>query len=290
MKLTGVARWFVVPAVAFGVATAGLAVSALELNPEAEGAAAQYWRRRVPPRFPDPQQPLDGSFVFCRILYQSVRSEAGGQGWYTDYPDGDMNFMSRLEELTEAHVSRGDGGYPNHVVVTLYDDELFDYPFVFMSDVGTVGFDSVEVERLRTYLLRGGFLWVDDFWGRRAWDAWSREIGKVLPPDEYPILDVEPGHPIYRMMYNVDELPQIPSIQWWRRSGGYTTSERGWESETPHLRAISDKDGRILVLMSHNTDIADGWERENEEYEFFHRFSADSYAVGINVVLYAMAH
>ena len=253
---------------------------------------AQYWRRggrRTPARYPDPKAPIDSSFVFARIQYTSVRGEPLGTGWTTDYPEGDVNFMRRFEEFTTSPIS-WDGSYPNHVVVTLYDEELFKYPFIFMSDVGTVGLDNVEVERLREYLLRGGFLWVDDFWGWQAWDQWRFEIGRVLSPSQYPILDVPVDHPIRQMLYSIDEIPQIPSIQWYRRSGGYTTSERGSESATPHLRSISDENGRIMVLMSHNTDIADGWERENEDFDFFSRFSFPAYAVGINVVLYASSH
>ncbi len=258
---------------------------------ETGSPAPQYGRRRrAAPRFPDPNAPIDGDFVFARVLYQSTRYEPLGQGWFTDYPEGDKNFMSRFDEFTTAHVRRTSFGTPDHVVVTLHDEELFKYPFIFMSDVGTVGFDSVEVERLREYLLKGGFLWVDDFWGWQAWDQWRREIGRVLPPEEYPILDVPPEHPLRQMLYDVAEIPQIPSIQWWRRSGRVTTSERGADSATPHLRSISDSSGRVLVLMSHNTDIADGWERENEDFEFFDRFSFPAYAVGINVGVFVMSH
>jgi hypothetical protein len=247
-----------------------------------------YGRRRRMPRYPDPNAPSDGSFVFARVHYQSVRSEPLGQGWYTDYPDGDTNYMSRFDEFTAARVRYTASGYPDHVVVTLYDEQLYKYPFIFMSDVGTVGFDDVEVARLRDYLLKGGFLWVDDFWGWQAWDHWQSEIGRVLPPEEYPIFDIDIDHPIRQMLYPIESIPQIPSIQWWRRSGRYTTSERGAESATPHLRGISDSEGRLLVLMSHNTDIADGWERENEDFEFFKSFSFPAYAVGINVGLYSM--
>ncbi len=261
---------------------------------EAAEPPPQYGRRRrAAPRFADPNAPIDGNFVFARIFYRSTRYENLGQGWFTDYPEGDRNFMTRFDEFTTAKVRRTPSGEPDHVVLTLYDEELFKYPFIFMSDVGTVGFDSVEAARLREYLLKGGFLWVDDFWGWAAWDQWQREIGKVLPPSEYPTLDIEPDHPIRKMLYDIAEIPQIPSIQWWRRTGRYTsyaTSERGAESATPHLRGITDENGRILVLMSHNTDIADGWERENEDFEFFDRFSFPAYAVGINVGVYMMTH
>ena len=263
------------------------------LVPGSEGEPPQFGRRRRnrAPRYADPNAPIDGSFVFARIMYQSVRYENLGQGWYTDYPEGDQNYMNRFREFTTADVRFTPTGYPDHVVLTLYDEELFKYPFVFMSDVGTAGFDDMEVTRLREYLLKGGFLWVDDFWGWQAWDHWVYQIGRVLPPDEYPILDVEVDHPIRQLLYPIEEIPQIPSIQWWRRSGRYTdyaTSERGAESATPHLRAIVDNNGRVLVLMSHNTDIADGWERENEDFEFFESFSFPAYAVGINVGIYSM--
>ena len=85
------------------------------------------------------------------------------------------------------------------------------------------------------------------------------------------------------------EFPQIPSIQFWRTSGG-ATSERGLDSATPHARAIADPHGNIMVLMTHNTDISDAWEREGEDPRFFYSFSPTGYAVGINAVLYAMTH
>jgi hypothetical protein len=259
-------------------------------------AAAQSYRygyggrRRIPPKFPDPNKMLDGRFVFSRIMYERVRRESGGYGWSTDYPGADINFMTRFEELTEAEVARDELGKPDHVVVRLTDDELYDYPFVFMSDVGTVGFSATEAEKLGDYLLRGGFLWVDDFWGDWAWEQWESEIGKALPSDEYPIFDLTPDHPVFKVLYDVKQVPQITSIQHWRRVGGRSTSERGAESAEVHLRAIADHSGRIMVLMTHNTDIADGWERENEDWEFFDRFSADAYALAINIVLYAMTH
>ena len=282
------------------LATGGiwLAVIALSLTVGAEPGEGQYsdrwgWGRRgyrMPPRFPDPSVIPDRLFTFTRVLYRSVWREPLGHGWNTDYPGSDINFMVRFDQLTAVEISKQNSGSPNHVVVRLTDDRLFDYPFIFMSDVGTVGFDDQEVERLRAYLLKGGFLWVDDFWGGRAWDQWTNEIGKVLPPEYYPITDIPSNHPIFQVLYDVPSVPQIPSIQYWRRTGGVSTSERGSESATPHLRGISDSNGRLMVIMSHNTDIADGWEREGEEWEFFYQFSSDAYALGINIVLYTMTH
>jgi hypothetical protein len=224
-------------------------------------------------------------FTFCRLLYSSVRREAGGQGWSTDFPLADENLMIRLEELTSARVIRTSAGEPAHAVVRATDPDLFRCPFLFASDVGTAGFSAEEAAQLREYLLKGGFLWVDDFWGTRAWAQWVGELRKVLP--EYTIEELDMEHPLFATFYSVHRVPQIPSIQFWRGSGG-STSERGADSATPAMHAVSDQHGRIMVLMSHNTDIADGWEREGEEYEFFERFSPFGYAVGINVAIWSM--
>ena len=232
--------------------------------------------------------PSGRSFTFCRVQYTQVRREALGQGWRTDYPDADRNLMLRLSQLTTTPIRTNSRGRPEHLVVHFTDDELFQCPFIFMSDVGTMELSSDEAERLRKYLTRGGFLWVDDFWGGYAWDNWVREISKALPAGEYPIADIPPGHTIYNALYRVYDVPQVPSIQFWRRGQG--TSERGSGSAVPHLRGIRDLQGRIIVLMSHNTDIADGWEREGEDEEFFFAFSPKAYALGINIILYTLTH
>ena len=158
------------------------------------------------------------------------------------------------------------------------------------SDVGTMGLSGEEVLRLREYLLKGGFLWVDDFWGSNAWAQWSAEIGRVLPPGEYPIVDLPLTHPLFKGMYNIWEVPQISNIRFWRRTGGRLTSERGRDSVEAHFRVITDADGRILVAMTHNTDIQDSWEREGEDARYFEQFAPDGYALGVNVLLHAMSH
>jgi hypothetical protein len=157
-----------------------------------------------------------------------------------------------------------------------------------MEDVGTAYFNEAEVKALRQYLLKGGFIWVDDYWGSVAWNNWEAEISQVLPPNQYPIRDLSLDHPIFKAQFQVKEFPQIPSIQHWR--GDRSTSERGDDSAVPHVRAISDARGNVMVLMTHNTDISDAWEREGEDPNFFFSFSPPGYAVGINVMLYAMTH
>jgi hypothetical protein len=251
---------------------------------------AQRFRVReglgVPLRVPGPHFE-DGAFTHCKIIYRSVVREANGMGWSTDYPYAGINLMIRLKELTKTPVSLDGAGNPNYWVVRLTDDALFHCPFTMATDVGTLEFSPAEVTRLRDYLLKGGFLWVDDFWGSPAWRRWSDQIGRVLP--EFAIIDVPPDHPLMHTLYPITVVPQVSSINFWRGSGGMT-AERGSDSPHADLRMITDSHGRIMVLMTHNTDIGDSWEREGEDREFFLRFSPAGYALGINVALYAMSH
>jgi hypothetical protein len=237
-----------------------------------------------------PSQMPDRKFTICRIMYTSVRREANGGGWRTDFPYGEINLMTRLSELTRTPVSFDSAQRPNQWVVRLTDEELFGCPYTVASDVGTIGLTDEEADGLRLYLLKGGFLWVDDFWGTAAWQQWSSEISRVLPPSEYPIEDVPLDDPIFTTQFVVTKVPQITNIQFWRGVRGSTTSERGPDSRQAHLRGIRDKSGRIMVVMTHNTDVADSWEREGEDPAFFYQFSPDGYALGINVLLYALTH
>jgi len=258
----------------------------------AASAFAQFGQRgfgfRVRPRLPTATS-YDGGFNYCRGMYTSGRRDGSGNGWTTDYPDADINFTTRLSELTKTTISRQADGQPNHLTLTLTDPFLFQCPFLMMTDVGELSLDAQETDALRQYLDKGGFLWVDDFWGSWSWEAFEREMATVLPPGQFPIRDVTSDHPIYRTLFEIAKLPQIPSINSWRGPGG-DTSEMGDDSAEPHIRAISDRHGRMMVLITHNTDISDAWEREAADPRYFLEFSPNGYAVGLNVVIYAMSH
>jgi hypothetical protein len=246
------------------------------------------FRFNAPLRMATPES-FDGGFNFCRIMFSQSQDGDGGN-WAVDYPRADVNLSIRLSELTRVRISHdGPTGEPNHVLLRLTDDLLFQCPFVMMTEVGSTYFSPEEAARLREYLLKGGFLWADDFWGSYAWEIWAREIGKVFSPSEYPIVDLPLSHPIFRSQFEVKRLPQIPSINHWLGSGG-GTSERYEDSAVPHARAILDKHGRMMVLITHNTDFGDSWEQEAADPQYFYTFSVDGYAFGINVVLYALTH
>lgn len=256
----------------------------------ASAALAQRYRvmegpgvpvRSAPPNFED------GAFTACKLMYTSNRREAGGTGWSTDYPFAAINLMTRLSELTRVRVSHDSSHEVNYWVVRITDDQLFECPFLIGTDVGTLAFSDEEVKRLREYLLKGGFLWVDDFWGTQSWDQWSEEIHRVLPEDA--IFDVPADHPIRNVLFAINSVEQVSSINFWRRSGG-DTSERGADSPHADYRAIADGKGRIVVIMTHNTDIGDSMEREAEDPEFFEHFSPGGYALVTNMVLYSLTH
>jgi hypothetical protein len=239
------------------------------------------------PRMATPQD-FDGNFLFCRILFRNA-SDGDGDGWGVDYPRADINLTFRLSELTTTTVSRDpEDGY-KHVVVRLTDPLLYHCPFVMMTEPGGAFFDDAEATQLREYLRKGGFLWVDDFWGDFAFSHWAGEIAKALPPEHYPIIDVPLEHGLFHTLYDIRRIPQIPSINFWGRTG--QTSERGRDSAVPHVRAILDETGdRIMVLMTHNTDFGDAFEREGDDHQYFLQFAPEGYAFGVNAIVYSMTH
>ena len=228
----------------------------------------------------------DGNYVFCRLAFRQSTDGDGG-GWSVDYPKADLNFPFRLGQLTTTPISRDEAGEPNHVVVTALDPNLFQCPFVMMTEPGGAYFDQTEAANLRAYLDKGGFLWVDDFWGDYAWDVWEREIRKVMPAGEFPIFDIPKDHAIFNMQYVTPQVPQIPSINHWFATG--TTYEQ-WDARVAHGRAIANARGHIVVMMTHNTDLGDAFEREGENREFFDRFATIGYTLGVNIYLYALTH
>ena len=253
-------------------------------------ASAQIWNSREG-RYGSPMRQglpeSNGGFMFCRLWYDTSRRMESGLGWSTDYPAADSNFMTRLEELTPTYLERWENGDQGIVAVRATDPDIFKCPFLFMTDPGSVTFKQAEIEGLRSYLLKGGFLWADDLWGNRASRYFETEMSRIFP--EYSFEEITPEHPLFSVLYEVKEVPQIPSYQSWSRTGG-ATSEFGAETAVPHIRGIFDDDGRLLILNSFNTDIADGWEREGDVPFFFYTFSPAAYGLGINIILWAMSH
>ncbi len=214
-------------------------------------------------------------FTFVRVEYSSYRWNK----WQTDYPDSDLNFSYRLQELTSLKVD------PNGKILKLTDPELLDYPFIYIIEPGDMALEEAEVLGLRKYLENGGFLMVDDFWGEDEWFGFYQNIKRVFPDRNLVELPLE--HEIFHCVYDLKEKPQIPSINhYW--SGQRT--ER-WDAQEPHYRAIFDDNGRMMAIICHNTDLGDGWEREGLDSGYFKEYSEKwAYPLGINIVTYAMTH
>jgi hypothetical protein len=265
-------------------------------------AVGQMWWRRTPPgvlpedRNGVPNWKIDDRFkhdvfTFVRVEYDSDsgygrgfgRRRGWGGGWATDFPDSDLNFSFRLQQLTSMKVN------PDPISLRLTDPRVYDYPFLYMIEPGRLCFADEEVEALRRYLLNGGFLMVDDFWGDSAWDNVHQQFKRVFPDREPIELPIE--HEIFRCVYRLSAKPQVPSIHSWDQTGETYEMFHDGDSQTVHYRALLDDKGRIMVLFCHNTDLGDGWEREGEDPRYFQQFSEKlSYPMGINIVTYAMTH
>lgn len=229
----------------------------------------------------DPEFPHD-CFTFVRLKYSGGRGWRGG--WETDWPDSDLNFSFRLQQLTSLKVAYHEQGK----ILEIDDEELFDYPFIYMIEPGRgdLFFEEQEIEILRRYLLNGGFLMVDDFWGDWEWEVFYQQIKRVFPDREPVELPIE--HPIFSCVYPLKEKPQVPAIN----TALYGRSwEGGIDGREVHYKAIFDDNNRIMVMVCHNTDLGDGWEREGENHDYFKMYSEPkAYPMGINIVFYAMTH
>lgn len=243
-----------------------------------------YDRRGVPDWPVDPKFKHD-TFTFVRIQYsgggRGYYRRRGGGDWATDWPDAELNFSFRLQQMTSMKVN------PEPVVLQITDPELFNYPFIYIIEPGDLYFSDEEVITLRRYLLTGGFLMVDDFWGEAEWRNFYQQIKRVFPEREPEELRLD--HSIFNCVFKLNEKPQIPSIGYVQRAR--ITGET-WErpdAQVPHYKGIHDDNGRMMVIICHNTDLGDGWEREGEDEYYFKEFSEKkAYPLGINIIFYAM--
>lgn len=202
-----------------------------------------------------------------------------GWGWATDYPGGDCKFMGAINRLTGIRVS------PNPNVMEILDKDLFKFPFVYAVEVGQMYLDDDDAERLREYLLRGGFMHVDDFWGREEFANFEDQILKVFPDRRMERLPLT--HPVFHTFFDVTEVMQIPN-----RGNGCANDGRTWEDDfdrEPVVYGISDDDGRLMVLVTYNSDLGDAWEYMDLPC-YPVKYSGQAYRMGLNFMIYSMTH
>jgi len=248
-------------------------------------------------------------FTFARIIYRRAADDSGisvtssPMGWITDYPDSDLNLSFRIQQVTSIRTD------PDGRVLRLTDPSLCDYPWIYMVEPGGLDLRDSEVAILRKYLLNGGVLMADDFWGQKQWDNFEHNIKRVLPERQFTDLSMD--HPLFHCVFelkgplnklqtpnsrqgaeSLDPHSRFYGITWEQYHDDYHNDDmQGVEAHDMHVRAIFDDKGRIMVIATHDCDNGDSWEREGEDDGFFHEFSEKrGYPLGINIIFYLMTH
>ena len=218
-------------------------------------------------------------FYFTRAVYTG-----GGGGrrfrrrsWATDYPKADRQFLTVLKRLIDIDA------YEYENAVRLDDPQLRRFPFLYALEVGNMSMTEAEIEGLRSYLEAGGFLMIDDFWGSWQWANFEAEMQRLLP--NRPIVDIPLDHPIFHMVYDIQEIVQVPEVS---RGvyGGPTWEQDGY---TAAARGIFDDEGRLMVGINWNTDLGDAWEWADHPY-YPLKYSTFAFELGVNFIVYAMSH
>ncbi|MDX1499771.1 MAG: DUF4159 domain-containing protein [Woeseiaceae bacterium] len=228
----------------------------------------------------DQSAPMQAEFHFARLAFGiNGRSftESRGEPWLRDWPDAEFHFLEGVNRMTSLDA---DGEFRQ---VSLTSDALYDYPVLYAVKVGYWYLSDPEIERLREYLERGGFLIVDDFHGPGEWEQFAFSMRRVFP--DRPIVDIPDEHEIFHVLYDLDDRQQIPgrnSVYW-----GVT-----WEhplGRPEYWRGIADDAGRLVVAINFNMDLGDAWEHADDAF-YPEPMTALAYRIGINYLIYALTH
>ncbi len=233
---------------------------------------------RLPDYFPDSDSNKNPEFTFARMRYGGGYGRRGG-GWATDYPKADYQFIQGLRGWAKSLLAISS----EPVAVSLHDPKLYDYPFLYCVEPGRLELSEQEAAALREYLLRGGFLLMDDFWGEYEWQNVQEQLKLVFP--EYPIKEMSLDHSIFHCYFDINEVVQVPNVGNWVYNK--QTSEKG--GYVPHYDGISDNEGRLVVLIARNTDNGDAWEWIDEP-QYALKFGLAAYRLGMNAIVYSMTH
>lgn len=256
---------------------AGVAISLLLTGVFLSGGQSHNASREVRPT---------SEYHFVRVEYvdrpgaRRFWSRGPGQGWWRqDWPEAEIHFAEGVRRLTR--IDTGEG-----VHLPLTDDRIFDYPWLYATQVGYWDLTDPEAQRLRDYLLRGGFLVVDDFYGLEDWAVFRETMERVLP--NRPILDVEESHALTNVLYTIRERTFIPGLRHLRAGPGGSVVIQP-QAMPPSWRAIYDEKGHILVAINYNLDVGDAWEHADMP-EYPEQMTTLAYRFGINYLVYSMTH
>jgi len=179
------------------IALALVAIAATLVWAQRGGWRRSYTDRNGVPEWSNEPGFEKDTFMFARVEYDSGygRGWGRGGGWATDFRDADLNFSYRLQQLTALKVD------PEGKTLRITDPALYDYPFIYIVEPGRLYFREEEVKTLRRYLLNGGFLMVDDFWGEAEWENLHEQIKRVFP-DREPV-ELPLDHPIFHCVFDL---------------------------------------------------------------------------------------
>jgi hypothetical protein len=245
-----------------------------------------YDNVELPPDFQEPSE-----WIFARLMYPQHPNarfgrprryganfdwREGGTSWTQDYPRADRHFAGALRRLSRVNARSVEQP------INLDDgDDVFNYPWLAAGELGDWKLTESQAEALREYLLRGGFLYLDDFWNNDEWNRFQESMKRVFP--DRPVVEIENEDPIFHVVYDLDERYQVPG-QWGLGRGNSRSN-----GTTPHWRGIYDDHGRIMVAMTFNSDVGDSWEWADDP-NYPEKFSALGIRIGVNYVIYSMTH
>jgi hypothetical protein len=217
-----------------------------------------------------------GEFTFARLQYTP---DGWGEDWTTDYPKADQQFIYGLRSWVRSGLKISD----EPTSVSMNDNEIFQLPFIYVVEPGHMQLSREDAANLREYLLRGGFMMLDDFWGTWEWENVQEQMHKVFP--EYQIRDLSLDHPVFHCYFDIDEVLQVPQ----NRNYIYRGRTHEQDGYVPYYMGISDENGRLMVFIARNADNGDAWEWiDDPRYPL--KYGLGAYRLGMNVIVYAMTH
>ena len=256
----------------------GLALHAFQryrtaLNPG--NVNSQYeWEMQNPVDDP-PDAREQTEYAFARLRYRGLRGYRRSS-WGTDSNKAERQFVQGVRRLTRIHTRSVEQ------IIDVDSDEMYKWPWLYAVEVGYWQLDDRQAKRIREYLDRGGFLMVDDFHGSAEWESFATSLRRVFP--DRPILELEDGHQIFHVLYNLDKRFQVPGRQ-------YVYSGRTYERDgiEARWRGVVDDKGRVQVAICHNMDLGDAWEWADFP-DYPEPYASLAYRIGINYLVYSMTH
>gem|GEM_PF-54286 len=243
-------------------------------------------------------QPADQEFTFSRLIFndnqiaiENLGDRIGYPHWQADCSESEPHFIAAMKRLTRVDTNSESQS------IALTNPNIFDYPMIYVVEAGFASFTQNEADNLREYLLRGGFLLVDDFHGSYQWTQFENWMGQVFPDRE--VVDIPPTHEIFNVHFAIDEFIQIPGLRALCLNPGETwelpimktsaVNESNASRQEPKWRGVLDDDGRVMAIINWNMDLGDAWEHADME-EYSALYTATAYRLGVNYVIYSMTH